>query len=66
MTLRTRLERLERNHPAQAKERPILDLPTDIHGRIVMAKEAGTFPRSLCDADLEVIVSAADKIKVLK
>lgn len=64
MTLRARLSKLERNRPESFAASGLqLDLAPDICARIAKAQAAGTFPKSLADADLEAIVAAADKIR---
>jgi hypothetical protein len=59
MTLRARLSRLERERPPPAA---VLDvrLPGDLCARIGAAQVEGTYPGSLCNADLEAIVAAGD------
>jgi len=61
--LRTRLARLERNRPALGADVPpdLKALPRDVAARVMQAKADGTFPRSLCDADLEAMVALADE-----
>lgn len=65
MKLAARLERLERAQGAPLPEMPELelDLAPDVLRRVAVAKAAGTFPKSLPDADLEAILAAADKAK---
>ena len=61
MTLCARLSKLERNRPEPFATSGLeLDLPPDICARIAQAQAAGTFPQSLCDADLEAILAADD------
>lgn len=64
MTLRARLSKLERNRPEPFATSGLqLDLATDICARIAKAQATGTYPKSLCDADLSAIVGAFDKMK---
>lgn len=59
MTLRTRLARLEHTRPPPAAL-PDVALPVDLCARIYAAQMTGTYPESLCNADLEAIVAAGD------
>lgn len=62
--LETRLSRLEGNQPhAEAGWLVALDLPPDLRTRITLSQEAGTFPQSLADADLEAILAASDEVR---
>ena len=65
--LRTRLARLERNRPSLDADVPLdlKGLPRDVAARIMAAKAQGTFPRSLCDADLHALVALADEQGVI-
>lgn len=63
MTLRRRLACLELSRPRQPGAASSLDLAAKLARRIEAAKAAGTFPQSLCDADLESIVAADDEAK---
>jgi len=66
--LRTRLDRLERNRPALGADVPlptIKGLAPDVATRFMAAKAQGTFPRSLCDADLEALVALGDELGVI-
>jgi hypothetical protein len=58
-----RVARLERNRPALDADVPLdlKGLPRDMAARIMAAKAQGTFPRSLCDSDLEALVALADE-----
>ena len=58
-----RVARLERNRPALDADVPLdlNGLPRDMAARIMAAKAQGTFPRSLCDSDLEALVALADE-----
>ena len=58
-----RVARLERNRPSlDADGRlDLKGLPRDVAARIMAAKAQGTFPRSLCDADLHALVALADE-----
>ena len=58
-----RLARLERNRPSLDADVPLdlKGLPRDMAARIMAAKAQGTFPRSLCDSDLEALVALADE-----
>jgi len=58
-----RLARLEANRPAPGASLPpdLVGLPRDVAARVMQAKADGTFPRSLCDADLEAMVALADE-----
>ena len=60
--LRKRLDWLERNRPVLGANVPpdLKALPRDVAARVIQAKADGTFPRSLCDADLEAVVALAD------
>ena len=62
MKQRTRIERLEARFPRK-EDNLVLDLPSDIYDRVDAAKEAGTFPDSLCFDDLLTICHAADKAR---
>jgi len=63
VTLRARLARLERTRPALGADVPLdlKGLPRDVAARIMGATAQGTFPRGLCDADLEALVALADQ-----
>jgi hypothetical protein len=64
MTLRARLTKLEQARPERFAASGLeLELRPDICARIAQAQAAGTFPKSLAEADLEAIVAAADKIR---
>jgi hypothetical protein len=67
MTLHTRLARLERNRPALDAVVPfeLIGLAPDVAARFMAAKAQGTFPRSLCDADLEALVALGDELGVI-
>ena len=58
-----RVARLEGNRPSLDADVPLdlKGLPRDVAARIMAAKAQGTFPRSLCDADLEALVALADE-----
>ena len=62
-----RVARLERNRPSLDADVPLdlKGLPRDVAARIMAAKAQGTFPRSLCDADLHALVALADKQGVI-
>jgi hypothetical protein len=58
-----RLARLEANCPALGLTPPpdLVGLAYGVLARVMQAKADGTFPRSLCDADLEALVALADQ-----
>ena len=58
MTLRARLARLERNHPAQSDDVLNIDLAPDLEARVTAAQAAGTFPQSLATDDLRSVLRA--------
>ena len=62
-----RLARLEANRPALDADLPLdlAGLAPDVAARIMAAKAQGTFPRSLCDADLHALVALADEQGVI-
>ena len=61
--LAKRLARLEANRPALGADVPfdMAGLAPDVVARVMQAKVDGTFPRSLCDADLEALVDLANE-----
>jgi hypothetical protein len=63
MTLRKRIDRLETARPAQPAGTLELDLPRELVVRVEAALVADTFPRSLCDADLQAILAANETTK---
>lgn len=64
MSLRARLAKLERDRPETFAASGLeLDLPPDLCARIGKAQAVGTYPQSLCDADLSAIVAAGDMIR---
>jgi len=58
-----RLARLEANRPALGVSCTVYlaGLAADVMARVMQAKADGTFPRLLCDADLEALVALADQ-----
>jgi len=62
-----RLARLERNRPSLDADVPLdlKGLAPDVVARVMQAKADGTFPRSLCDADLEALVALGDELGVI-
>lgn len=61
MTLRAPIDRLQANRPkVEAGGLLTLDMPPDLCARMQAAMQVGTFPQSLCDADLSAIVAAYD------
>jgi len=62
-----RVARLERNRPSLDADVPLdlKGLPRDVAARIMAAKAQGTFPRSLCDADLHALVALGDELGVI-
>ena len=58
-----RLARVEAKRPSLDADVPLdlKGLPRDVAARIMAAKAQGTFPRSLCDADLHALVALADE-----
>ena len=60
MTLERRLARLEASRPIAAPASAPLELPHELHLRVMAAMEAGTFPASLSDADLHEIIELAE------
>ena len=62
-----RLARLEANRPAPGAPLPLdlVGLAPDVALRVMQAKANGTFPRSLCDADLEALVALGDELGVI-
>ena len=58
-----RLARLEAKRPAPGLSRVVdmIGLAPDLVARLIQAKADGTFPRSLCDADLEALVDLANE-----
>lgn len=60
MTIKKRLDRLERNRLFQSTDALELDLSPDLCRRIDAAHAAGAFPHGLCADDLMTIVNAAD------
>jgi len=65
--LRKRIDRLERNRPALDADVPfeLIGLAPDVAARFMAAKAQGTFPRSLCDADLHALVALGDELGVI-
>tara|TARA_R110002072_G_scaffold297547_1_gene470513 strand:- start:1686 stop:1889 length:204 start_codon:yes stop_codon:yes gene_type:complete len=63
MTIHARLKKLERIRPSRSLSPPLdlVGLPSDVVARVTLAKAEGTFPQSLCDADLEALVALADQ-----
>jgi hypothetical protein len=63
MMLGKRLARLEAKRPALGVSPPLdlIGLAPDVAARFMAAKAQGTFPRSLCDTDLEALVALADE-----
>lgn len=63
MTFHARLKKLERARPSRGQSPPLdlVGLPPDVVARVMLAKSEGTFPQSLCDADLEALVALADQ-----
>lgn len=62
MTLRKRLDRLERNRPALGASPPfdMAGLAPDVVASVMQAKADGTFSQGLSDADLQALVDLAD------
>ena len=62
-----RLARLEAKRPALGVSPPLdlIGLAPDVLTRVMQAKADGTFPRGLCDADLEALVALADEQGVI-
>jgi len=58
-----RLARLEAKRPAPGLSRVVdmIGLAPDLVARLIQAKADGTFPRSLCDADLEALVDLTNE-----
>ena len=61
MNLRARLAKLERNRPQPSTDSAgwLEGLPADLLWRCAEASRAGTFPKSLSPADIEVLMEAA-------
>jgi hypothetical protein len=62
-----RLARLEAKRPALGVSPPLdlIGLAPDVVARVMQAKADGTFPRSLCDADLKALVALGDELGVI-
>ena len=62
-----RLARVEAKRPALGVSPPLdlIGLASDVVARLMQAKADGTFPRSLCDTDLEALVALADEQGVI-
>lgn len=63
--LSRRLDRLEARRTGffGARRHVMLELSADLVTRIEKAMAAGAFPQALCDADLEAIVAAGDRVR---
>jgi hypothetical protein len=61
--LSERIVRLEPNRPALGPSQPLdlVALAPDVMARVMLAKAQGTFPRGLCDADLEAFVALTEE-----
>lgn len=60
--LTKRLAKLEANRPALGLSAPLclLGLDPDVLARVMQAKADGTYPQSLCEADLAELLALAD------
>ncbi len=61
-TLRKRIDQIERNRPVLGLSAPLwlVGLAPDVLARVMQAKADGTFPQSLCAADLEELAALTD------
>jgi len=61
--LSKRVARLEAKRPAPGVPRVVnmIGLAPDLVALVMQAKADGTFPRSLCDADLQLLVALANE-----
>ena len=61
--LTKRLARMEANRPAPGVSFAVdmAGLAADVVARVVQAKADGTFPQSLCNADLQAVLALANE-----